>query len=171
MRKRIFMLHLILTFFLGIITEGHAQGDAEMGRKLFSGIEGLKNGGISCLSCHNVSGQKIPAGGLLAKDLTNVFGRMGGEAGLTGILGSPPFPAMAYSYKYNPITPGEIDHIVAFLKTADAENPAATTVLFDDGLKTMLIGGGIGIVVFFLLIHILWGNRKRGNVKEDVLAR
>ncbi|MCP4440412.1 MAG: cytochrome c [Aureispira sp.] len=177
MRKNIFIFQLLLAFLFGTSSGVFAQdpagitGNADMGRKLFAGMEHFQNGGVSCLSCHNVGGQKIPAGGLMAKDLTNAFSRMGGEAGIGGILGAPPFPAMTYSYKYNPITEQEIADIAAFLKQADAANPDYIPATIDDGFKTMLLGGGLGLVVFFALIHMLWGNRKRSKVKADILAR
>jgi len=72
--------------------------DVLAGLQLFSGEKRFENGGPSCLTCHNVQYDELVAGGLLAKDLTHVYERMGG-AGINGILSSPPFPAMASSYQ------------------------------------------------------------------------
>lgn len=171
MGKTMFIFYLLLSLSFGIVTEATAQGDAEMGRKLFTGVASFENGGVTCLSCHNVDNPAVPHGGLLAKDLTNVYTRMGGEAGLGGILGAPPFPAMSYSYKYNPLTELEIAHIVAFLKDADMSNPKSTQAMVDGGMKMMLGGGAVGLVVFFLLIHLIWGNRKKGHTKVDIFDR
>ena len=48
--------------------------EIEVGKLLFTGEKRFLNGGASCISCHNVTNNDINVpGGLLAKDLTNVY--------------------------------------------------------------------------------------------------
>ncbi|MCO6499245.1 MAG: cytochrome c [Vicingus serpentipes] len=142
--------------------------DIAFGLKLFSGENRLANGGPSCLTCHNVEHTDLIAGGLLAKDLTKVYERMG-AAGLNGILSSPPFPAMNASYKDNPLTEKEIFQLSAFFSDASVNNIYQKQRAYNDNL--LLYGGGgafatIAIVIFFLFLE-----RKRKCVKEDIYKR
>lgn len=132
------------------------------GRALFEGNTAFVNGGASCLSCHNVNYKDMVAGGVLAKDLTNCFGRLGGDAGISGLLSSPPFPAMTQAFKNNPLTPDEIKAISAFLK--DADNPKAPAA---EGMNPLLMGGFVGFLVLFGLIMITWNKRKISSTKRE----
>jgi hypothetical protein len=104
------------------------------------------------------------AGGVLAKDVTNAYSRLGGDAGLSGILSSPPFPAMTAAFKNNPLTEDEVKAITAFLKDADTQKAP-------EGSNPLLMGGIAGFVLIFIIIFILWGKRKNNNVKKDVYDR
>lgn len=145
----------------------YTNKDVEAGAKLFSGAQRFENKGPSCVACHNVSNEKVIPGGLLAKDLTEVFGRMG-HAGIGGILSAPPFPAMAESYSNNPLTETEIFQLTAFFNDAN-ENIDSQKV--DDGYKILAFGGGAGLIILLLAINMIWLKRKKEQTKKDIFAR
>jgi len=136
------------------------------GRLYFEGNTAFKNGGASCISCHNVNYKDMIAGGVLAKDLTNCYARLGGDAGISGLLSSPPFPAMTQAFKNNPLTQDEIKALSAFLQ--DADNPQAPQTA---GMNPLLIGGLIGFMILFGLILLVWNKRKIKSVKGDYHGR
>lgn len=149
-------------------SETASKEDILKGANLFSGKVAFEKGGPSCLSCHNVSNELVPAGGLLAKDLTTVYSRLGGDAGLQGILKSFPFPAMAQSYKNKTLTEEEVRLVSAFLYDADKSNIYHVS---NSGNGIFIYGGGIALVVLLILIGLLWYNRKKNNVKYDIYNR
>ena len=142
--------------------------DVEAGLNLFSGKMSLTNGGPSCVTCHNVTNDQLISGGLLAKDLTNAYERMGGDAGVAGIIGTPPFPAMATAYANNEISDEEVFALTAFLKHADE---VSETQIVNSGASIFLFGGGGGLIVLFIIIALLWKNRIRQAVKHDIFKR
>lgn len=137
----------------------------EKGKAFFTGNSSFFNGGASCISCHNVNYEGVIAGGVLAKDLTDSYTRLGGEAGLGGMLSSPPFPAMTAAFKNNPLKDDEIKAVIAFLK--DAAEKKSTV----NGMNPLLLGGFAGFVVLFGVIMILWNNRKRNSAKKEYHER
>lgn len=140
--------------------------DAATGRAYFEGSKRFANGGASCISCHNVTNDAVMPGGLLAKDLTDVYERLG--EGLTAWLGAPPFPAMVSTYQNHPLTEQERMSLTAFLKDAyetRASQKAKT------GYDLFLLGGGAGLLGILILISLLWMKRKRQMVKKDIFAR
>ena len=145
----------------------YSENDIKVGKLLFSGKQRFANGGPSCITCHNVNNNYLISGGLLAKDLTNAYARMG-DAGLTGIIGNSPFPAMATSYKNNALDSTEVAQLTAFLKYADQ-------VSGDQKIKTggglFIIGGGGGLIFFLLFIAINWKNRLKNSVKHNIFKR
>lgn len=145
----------------------YTDADREAGRMLFDGSTRLSAGGPSCISCHNVNHASVTLGGGLAKDLTNVFGRMG-HAGITGILSSPPFPAMASSYATAPLTEAEMHQLAAFFAKADAES--GTQVAHSPYTPFITYGLG-GLVAILVLIGIAWRTRLRNTVKADIYNR
>lgn len=136
------------------------------GKAYYEGSNAFKNGGASCISCHNVNYAGLMQGGLLAKDLTNSFGRLGGSAGISGILTAPPFPAMTSAFKNNPLTPEEIDALSAFLQDADKPNTKAAA-----GADILFVGGFAAFVGIFGLIIVIWNKRKKNHVKKDIYDR
>lgn len=139
--------------------------DVERGRFMFQ--HRLSGGGASCITCHNVDAPGVVPGGLLAKDLTNVYGRMG-QAGVAGILGAPPFPAMAAAYGGGmALTDDEVHALTAFLQSANNGTTPATP----RGQKAMLGWGLGGMAAILLLVAILWHNRLRRSVRHDIDAR
>ncbi len=144
-----------------------SAADIEMGKEIFLGKVRLTNGGPACLSCHNVNYVDMMPGGLLAKDLTNVHSRLGGDAGIQGILGAPPFPAMTQAYKDRAITDKEIAAIIAFLSKVDKDkkNEVAST------MDPLLYGGSFGLCLLLVIIFVLWFVRKKVTVKKNIYDR
>lgn len=141
-----------------------------LGKNIFEGTVNLKNGGASCLSCHNVSYNGVLPGGLLAKDLTNVHSRFGGDAGIVGILNAPPFPAMTQAYKNNPITEQEINALTAFLNKVDKESLIAGQTN-NASMNPFLLYGPFGLIVWLVLILLMWRKRKKNTVKLRIYER
>ena len=130
--------------------------DVARGRDLFLGQEGLKTGAVQCLSCHTVRGAGGGiAGGLLAKDLTNVFGRLG-DQGLDAALKSPAFPVMNKVFAAHPLQPDEVFALRAFLHDANRKEPAA-----DDALSLPLVAL-LGTGVVLVALNAAWARRLRG---------
>lgn len=144
-----------------------AEGAITSGKMLFAGSQSFTNGGPSCIACHNVTNNDLISGGLLAKDLTNVYSRMG-DAGLSGILGSPPFPAMASAYRNNKLTEEEIAQLSAFFKHADnfSNDQKDKT-----GNEIFYAYGPIGLIIWLIVVYVIWFNRKKESVKKDVYDR
>lgn len=148
----------------------YTEEDVHNGRSYFQGGKHLSGGGPSCITCHNVTSDQVIPGGLLAKDLTNAFGRMGGQAGVAGILGAPPFPAMTNAYSGKAaLTEEEIHAIAAFL--SDADNSSDQDVAGFEGEGRMLIWGFGGLILIFIWVAVVWRVRLRQSVKEDILKR
>ncbi|TAL62314.1 MAG: cytochrome c [Bacteroidetes bacterium] len=139
----------------------------EVGKNLFTGSNAFINGGASCISCHNVNYNGVIPGGLLAKDLTSVHSRMGGDAGLMAILNAPPFPAMTQAYNGKPITEQEIAALAAFLYKVDKD----TANQIVSAMDPLLYGGVTGAFGLFVLIYLLWIVRKKNTVKKDIYER
>ncbi len=139
----------------------------ELGKNIFIGNHSLSNGGASCISCHNVNYTGVIPGGLLAKDLTTVYSRLGGDAGLHGILGAPPFPAMTEAYKDKPLNEEEIAALIAFFNKVDNDKPNQIV----SSMNPLLYGGFAGFVTILILIFIIWNKRKSETVKKDILNR
>lgn len=175
-----FQILLILCLFLALETQASnrtlqdssqvvkSPEDAVLsGSRLFDGSKRFGNGGASCISCHNVSSDLITSGGLLAKDLTNVYARMG-DAGLSGIIGAPPFPAMASAYGNNKLTEDEIANLKAFLQSVDANSNGQQVVTNDE---IFLAYGPAGLVFWLILVYFFWLNRKKESVKKEIFDR
>lgn len=139
----------------------------EEGKNLFIGSSAFANGGVSCISCHNVNYTGVIPGGLLAKDLTTSHSRMGGDAGLMAILNAPPFPAMTQAYNGKPITGKEIAAISAFLYKVDKDTANQVT----STMNPLLYGGVAGAIALFALIYLVWIVRKTHTVKKDIYDR
>ncbi len=87
------------------------------GRELFLGMVKLKAGGPSCNSCHNVTEEEKPEGGIFAPDLTNVYSRID-EREIMELATAPKYPSMQKVYQDKPITPEEAYLLASFLKYA-----------------------------------------------------
>lgn len=144
-----------------------SQEDIDKGQLLFSGAARFTNGGPSCVTCHNVTNDKMIDGGLLAKDLTNAYSRMG-EEGLAGIMSSPPFPAMTSAYEGKALDSTEVAQLTAFLQYADQVSAEQQV---SSGYDIFFIYGGIGFVVWMVIVYAMYANRKKHTVKREILAR
>lgn len=145
-----------------------SQEDILAGLMLFSGEKRFENSGPSCISCHNVQHKDLIAGGLLAKDLTKVYERLG-SAGINGMLSAPPFPAMAASFKDNPLTEKEIFQLSAFFNDVAVNTIYQPQRAYNDNL--LLYGGGGAFLTIILVISLVFIERKRKCVKEDIYKR
>lgn len=145
-----------------------SHDDILAGLMLFSGEHRLSNNGPSCITCHNVLHGDLIAGGLLAKDLTKVYERLG-AAGINGMLSAPPFPAMAASYKDSPLTEKEIFQLSAFFNDAAVNTVYQPQRTYNDNL--LLYGGSVAFIIIASIILLMFIERKRKCVKEDIYKR
>jgi mono/diheme cytochrome c family protein len=139
----------------------------QTGKDIFIGSYRLSGGGPSCISCHNVNYTDVIPGGLLAKDLTSAYSRLGGDAGIKGILGAPPFPAMTQAYKNKPLNDYEIASIAAFLNKVDKDTANQTV----STMNPLAYGGIAGMCGLLVLIFGMWFVRKKNTVKKDIYNR
>jgi mono/diheme cytochrome c family protein len=138
-----------------------------LGQNLFQGNVRLAGGGPTCNSCHDVTNDAVIGGGVLAKELTTVFTRLGGP-GVRAILGSPPFPVMQRAYQDKALTEAEVVALVGFLERANAEQ--AFHQPSDYGIK--LFGAGLlGAAILLGLYSMLWRGRLRGSVNQAIYDR
>lgn len=140
--------------------------EINLGLDLFTGTVSLSNGGSSCLSCHNVNYSGVVPGGLLAKDLTEAYTRVGEDAGVMAILGSPPFPAMQQAYADHKLTEQEVFALTAFLNKVNTDKAGQIAPS-----NPLLLGGVTGVVVIFGMIFLLWSKRKTSTVKRAIYKR
>ncbi|MEK7720043.1 MAG: hypothetical protein AAB347_10615, partial [Bacteroidota bacterium] len=99
--------------------------------------------------------------------LTKAYSLLGGFAGIKGLIGSPPFPSMAQTYKNKPVTDEENAYLQLFLKSTDAQNPVQPLVE-----KTWFLNFALLIGLFITLtIAMLWFRRKRLSVNHDIIKR
>ena len=143
------------------------ESDIAMGQDLFSGEQRFENGGPSCIYCHNLATDRIIPGGLLAKDLTTVFSRMGGDAGLTAILNAPPFPAMTEAYKNKSMTRAEIFAVTAFLNQVEKESGTESAT----AISPLLVYGFIAFLIWVGVVLLVWLHRKKYAVNKRIFER
>lgn len=141
--------------------------DVVKGQDLFQGTTRFQNGGPTCNACHDVKNDAVIGGGILAKELTTVFSRMGSK-GVEAILGQAPFPVMQAAYKDNTLTDDEITYLVAFLQDADAQHLFQQPRDYGVGL---FASGAVGAGVIYLLFAFIWRGRKRGSVNSKIFDR
>ncbi len=138
-----------------------------LGRQIFQGEQRLKNGGPSCISCHDVTADAIISGGILAPELTTVFGRLGGDW-VRVVLGSHPFPVMQQAYKDHPFEEAEVTAIVGFLESVSATQ--RNHMPRDTGIM-LAISGVVGVILLLGFYSLVWGRRRRGSVNQDIYDR
>jgi cytochrome c2 len=136
------------------------------GKALFDGSRNFKNGGAACIACHHVNALEKVHGGLLSKDLTNTFSRIGGFAGIKGILSAPPYPAMKDAYAHAQITEEESIQLQVFLMRADKKGEISQASVFD-----LMKQGIIGVVVLLIIISLVWFKRKKRSVNYHIIQR
>ncbi|HEX20355.1 MAG TPA: cytochrome c [Acidiferrobacteraceae bacterium] len=144
-----------------------SKEDIVLGQNLFQGKIRFENNGPTCISCHNVTNDAVIGGGVLAKELTTVFSKMGGT-GVRAILGKAPFPVMEIAYKDKPLTDKEIFALVAFLKDADENHAYHHPRDYGMGL---LISGLIGAFILFGFYSLLWLRRRKDSVNQKIYDR
>ncbi len=140
------------------------DADVARGRAFFLGDQRLKNGAAPCISCHTVRGTgSVVAGGLLAKDLTNVFGRLGDE-GLDRALASPAFPLMNKIFADHPLDPAEGFALRAFLYRSNLGQPKP------DAFWSVLLVAMLGAVLVLVILNAAWARRLQG-VRKPLTRR
>ena len=135
--------------------------DIERGKNIFEGTAKLTNNGPPCIYCHNIDDPKVFNGGLLAKDLTTAFSRLG-AAGVDGVLRNPPFPAMVNSFGSAPLTDQEIKDVLAFLYDADKKGSLQATPL--QSQFVLLIGIILGLNITLIPLLLMWQRVKKYSV-------
>ena len=141
------------------------ERDMALGREVFLGLSPMKGGGAPCVSCHTVRGAKsLLGGGRLAKDLTNVFARLGDE-GLDNALKSPAFPLMNKVFADHPIDADEAFALRAFLYRANLGGEPAR-----DDAWSVALAGGLGAFGALVALNAAWGHRLRG-VRQPLTRR
>jgi mono/diheme cytochrome c family protein len=123
---------------------------SELGKKLFWGQEQFKNGGMACMSCHQVGG----SGGTLAPDLTNIYDKMG-QASLTSACEQTNFKVMQAVYKDQPVTRQEALDLVAYFKESKKEKSVSNNPPVGEL-------GFVGALLSLAAIGFFYRNRNRG---------
>ena len=149
------------------LLENTTEANVSDGLLLFSGEKRLSNGGASCISCHQVKDDRIFSSGTLAKDLTETHETMK-SAGVAAILSSPPFPAMAVTYKDAPLTEEEVLNLTAYLASVSQNRFYQHPVSFD---MTFIVFGIIVFIGLLLSIIVLYFKRKKKSVYHDIHKR
>jgi mono/diheme cytochrome c family protein len=130
--------------------------DFARGRELFVGHTALSAGAAPCLSCHTVRGAagRVP-GGTLAKDLTNVYARLG-DQGLDAALKAPAFPVMNKIFGQRALTADEAFALRAYLWDANRQHPAP-----EDHLSLPVLGA-LGTLGVLGILNAAWARRLKG---------
>ncbi len=123
------------------------DGDSAHGEKLFKGATGFTAGGAACAACHSAGDIGFGGGSGLGPDLSDVFDRFGGEAGLRAWLGSPGSATMQPLFVDKPLTDGEISDLTAFLATTTSVKPTG-------GIDVVLLSSIVGMLI--LLGFMAW---------------
>jgi len=144
-----------------------SEADIKLGRELFEGSQRLENGGPACNACHHVLHDAVMGGGILAKELTKAFTRMG-VPGLRAVIGSAPFPVMQAAYENQALTDEEVTGLVAFLQYADAEEYNQLPRDYGMGL---FLTGIVGAGILFILFGTVWRGRRVGSVNQAIYDR
>jgi mono/diheme cytochrome c family protein len=127
------------------------------GRALFNGYASFTNGASPCMACHHINDQLILGGGRLSLDLTGVYTKLG-AAGISAIIGNPPFPVMQRALLNHPISEDEIHAVTAMLKTVDLQSSLYQTR--DSGGFAFLIIASVCGLMILVHIYLLYDSRK-----------
>lgn len=140
-------------------------GDANKGRDVFIGKTILKNGGVACISCHNVDGIATLGGGSFAADLTEILGGKGlNEKGLISVLSKTPFPIMKAVFGPRPLENDEVANLVSFLKESST---ARDTAIRNSPLPFIVIGI-TSLLLIAIILQVIWRGRLSGVRRQLV---
>ena len=132
-------------------------GDAATGKALFLGTQSFKNGGLSCVACHEAGG----IGGNLGPSLDGIFEKTGGELPLVSSIEQAKFKIMEPHYARHPVTKQEAMHLAKYFATLKAGLAADSTPLFAK------FGAGAGVALLAGMFGLLQFQRKaRGRDKR-----
>jgi len=136
------MIFSRLILFVLLITVVSFGADANNGAKLFDGTKSFENGGVACVTCHNVNSASVISGGSMAMDLSS----MGGAIGYTlSNIDAMTSDVMKEAYRGKMPTKSEIADIDAFLMKA-ASNPG-----HGYGSNFVIFGIILAIILYVLL--------------------
>jgi hypothetical protein len=93
-------------------------------------------------------------GGTLGPDLTGAYTRFG-EAGISSVLASLPFPTMKPIFDSRPLTPEEREDLKAFFRQSAGHPPGTPGAV----IGALAAGGWIALL---LLTRAAWRGRLRG---------
>jgi mono/diheme cytochrome c family protein len=137
------------------------------GQDFFQGKVRLANGGPSCISCHSIHYGDVLSGGILAKDLTTAYSRLGAQ-GLQAIISNPPFPVMKAAFEEKSLTEQEATAMVGFLKHVDKENALHQPREYG---WAMFGAGSVGVGILLGFYSLVGRRRKRGSVNQEIFDR
>ncbi len=146
---------------------GTAADLLSQGRGLFQGSTRLAARGPACNACHHLAAPGVSGGATLAVDLTGVASRLP-PAAIAGILARPPFPVMQAAYANRPLQETEVRALTAFL--ADASGTSSAPRLDRSG-AALGTWGVLGTATVYGLCAVLWRNRKKTSVYQDIFDR
>jgi len=132
-------------------TEPLLPGDATRGEQYFLGRTRFEGGAPPCVACHKAGGIGGIAGGALGADLTDLFTRMGGEAGIDGALTAPAFKVMRAAFDGKPLTPQERADLASFFQRLSAAGSTEPSLF----ARSFWPIGALGAGALLLLIAAL----------------
>lgn len=132
--------------------------NAKIGRELFVGIKPFKNGGLSCISCHNVASAPTWGGGKLGVALENTYKKFG-KHNLASAIENCNWKVMKEAYKNHPITKQEAIHLVGFFRQVKDE-PAKNSGGYYHAFS------GLGCLFLYLATALFYSKRLRGVRKK-----
>ena len=152
---------------LGFNLDEAGKDEFKIGWEYFTGEKRFKNSGPACFSCHNVAKDNLISGGLLAKDLTSAFSRLN-AGGIDAIISSPPFPIMKTAFENKQLTKDEKYYLLAFLKHIDFISKSQKS---ENHNERFIYAGIFGVFSLFIVFGVIWFNRKKGSVKQEIFKR
>lgn len=144
------------------------EEDIRLGQELFQGKVRFEKGGPACNSCHDINHDAVIGGGVLARELSTVFSRMGGYKGLNALLGKAPFPVMEEAFRGKSLTEDESFALVSFLKDADDKKELMHPR--DYGFR-LFYGGIAGVAVLMGFFALFGRGRRRQSVNQEMFDR
>ena len=147
--------------------EKATPADIIKGQNLFQGKIRFSHGGPSCIACHHVQNDAVIGGGILARDLTSVFSRLG-EPGVKAVLGAPPFPVMQQAYKDKALTKDEILALISFLNDTDQKKLYQKPKDYGMGL---FLSGVFGAILLMFIYSLFGARRKKYSVNQAIYDR
>ncbi len=157
-----------LILFCSLFTVASWGASAKSGALLFEGTKPFKNGGVACISCHNVNSPSVIAGGSLAHDLTYMGGDMGASIGaMVADVNAMPSPIMTEAYRGHNLTEDERANLSAFfVKKVDPKSK-------EKGLASLFwIFGLLGSGGIFAGLTLLGKKRvKNKSVNHEIYER
>lgn len=149
------------------ILSGTTSENINTGMNLFTGKQKFKNGGSTCISCHNVQDERIFSSGTLALDLSQSYANMG-SAGVSAIIANPPFPVMNMAFKNHPLTSEEVVNLTAYLKSVSDKRVHQASADFS---LYFVLAGLFVFISMMLVILVLYFDRKRLAVNHEIFSR